>query len=159
MMEFVSCSGYISSQLSALISAFSYHRQLFFGLFSFPSFGFIPVAYPIAFPIAYTMSVISGMVSALGKYRRRILFALSWVSPDNFTFGSFSLGFIWSRMEWFRFSIENIVQILYLFLKIPHPYLLERSQLLQHPLPLALLHHCSQLAQQYCLFPQDYSLL
>ena len=135
-----------TSCLSSFISAFSLHYSLlqplpFFGLFSFPSLGFIPVAYPIAFPIAYTMLVISGMVSALGNYRRRILFALSWISSDNFTFGSFSLGSIWSKVNGSGFPvlIKNIVQVLYPFLQVPHLYSLERSQLLQHPQPLALL--------------------
>ena len=50
-------------------------------------------------------------------------------------------------------------EVLYPFLKVPHCYFLERSQLLQHPLPLTLLHHYSQLAQQHCLLPQGYSLL
>ena len=141
------------SCLSSFISAFNLRSFLL-------PLGFSPVAYPIASFIAYAMSVISGMISALGKYRRRILFVLSWISSDIVNFGSFSLGSIWSKMECFRFSnlIEKIVQVLYCFLQVPHPYLLERSQLLQHPLPIVLLHHYWQLAQQYCLLPQGYSL-
>ena len=159
-MGFVSYSGYILSQL--------FYFCLQFALFPVTTFTFFwPVLISffrfysscisnVAFPIAYTMLVIYGMVSALGNYRRRILFALSWISSDNFTFGSFSLGSIWSKVNGSGFPvlIKNIVQVLYPFLKVPHLYSLERSQLLQHPLPLALLYHYSQLAQQYCLLPQ-----
>ena len=144
-MEFVSYCGYILSQL--------FYFCLQFALFPVTTFTFFwPVLISffrfysscisnVAFPIAYTMLVIYGMVSALGNYRRRILFSLSWISLDNFTFGSFSLGSIWSKVNGSGFPvlIKNIVQVLYPFLQVPHLYSLERSQLLQHPQPLALL--------------------